>query len=191
MSSQRVYKTEGIVLKRKNIGEADRVLTVFTKHYGKLKVIAKGVRRVSSRRAPHLEIFTRVSLVLHQGKTLEHVTEVETLDAFEDVRRDIRRVSLGYYACELVDLLLADRQEQDDVYQLFTSVLVGIATLGERQIYAHMHGFTLELLWTLGFLPRTKTLRGPTLQAFVESITERKIKSTDFAKLFVPPRSSA
>jgi len=62
------YKAEGIVIKRKNFGEADRILTVFTKKYGKIKVLAKGVRRITSRRGPNVELFNQVELVLHQGR---------------------------------------------------------------------------------------------------------------------------
>jgi DNA repair protein RecO (recombination protein O) len=81
MKPSRVYVAEGIVLKRRNVGEADRILTVFTKKYGKIRVIAKGVRRITSRRAGHIEVFTRVILTLHSYKNMDIVTEAQAITA--------------------------------------------------------------------------------------------------------------
>lgn len=186
MTSPRVYKTEGIILKRKNVGEADRIITVFTKEYGKMRVIAKGIRKVSSRRAPHLEVFTRVNMVVHSGKSLESVSEVEPVNVFESVRSDLKRISMAYYFCELIDSLLPEKQEQRDVYSLLTRALDDLGS-GTR-MYPMSKIFTLELLWTLGFLPRSKTLNGEALQQFIETITERRMKSTHFARLLMEER---
>jgi len=71
----RGFKTEGIVLKRRNFGEADRILTVFTKDRGKISVLAKGVRRITSRRAGNVELLNRVSIFLHQTRGMPILTE--------------------------------------------------------------------------------------------------------------------
>ncbi len=178
---EKLYKAEGIILSRRNTGETDRILTVFTKEFGKVRAIAKGIRRVTSRRAPHLEIFTRVILMLHRGTTLDSVTEVTTLDAFEDIRTDLERVSLAYLYCELVSVLLADRQEHPDIYDLLVTALTTLNSNADLDPLQSRE-FTLELLWTLGFLPRSKRLSGSKLQAFVESITERYLKSPKFIR---------
>lgn len=185
MTTSRVYKAEGIILKRKNYGEADRILTVFTKEYGKVRAIAKGIRKVSSRRAPHLEIFMRVAVVLHMGKSLESISEVTPIKVYEDIRTDLARVSIAYYLCELVDNLLPERQEHRDVFTLLTDALEDIRTISVSHIYKVSKTFTLELLWALGYLPRGKALTGIKLQDFIEAITERRIKSTHFARLLI------
>ncbi|MCL4199795.1 DNA repair protein RecO [Patescibacteria group bacterium] len=182
MTSERVYKAEGIILKRKNISEADRILTIFTKEYGKIRAIAKGIRKVSSRRAPHLEVFTRVRLVLHRGKTFENISEVEPVAIYQPLREDLTRVSMAYYLCELVDSLLPEHQEHRDIFLLLSEALSSLSAEDGTRIYERGKAFTLETLWSLGFLPRTKTLNGEKLQAFIETITERRLKSTHFAK---------
>ncbi len=185
MTAPRIFKVEGIILKRKNVGEADRIVTVFTKEYGKMRVIAKGIRKVASRRAPHLEVFTRVRLVVHSGKSLDSVSEVVPIAVYEHMRNDLARVSMAYYLCELVDSLLPEKQEQRDVFALLTQALDDLGGGVVSSIYVMSKTFTLELLWTLGFLPRSKTLSGAALQQFIETITERHMKSTHFARLLI------
>lgn len=182
MTVSRSYKAEGIILKRKNIGEADRIITVFTREYGKLRLIAKGIRKVASRRAPHLEVFTRVRLIVHAGKTLESISEVEPIEIYEQVRSDLSRVSMAYYLCELIDSLVAEKQEHNDVFVLLSRGLRDLGAGKVSSIYAVSKTFTLELLWTLGFLPKGRTLSGDALQQFIETITERRMKSTKFAR---------
>src|SRR3990167_3836469 len=89
MTSVRIYKAQGIILARKNVGEADRVLTVFTNEYGKVRVIAKGIRRINSRRSPHLEVFNHVGLMIRHGKAMDSVTEAETIESFPAIRCDL------------------------------------------------------------------------------------------------------
>lgn len=174
----RIYKADAIILKRRNSGEADRILTVFSKEYGKIRLIAKGIRKITSRRAPHLEIFSRVRLLIHEGNTLDSVSEVSGVNSFEAIRKDLKRVGIAYFLCELVDALTAEKQESADVFSLLAEAL---ENLNKGSINAKL--FTLELLWLLGFLPRTKTLEGKTLRSFIEDITERPLKSPSVIKL--------
>ncbi len=185
MIPPRIYKVEGIILKRKNVGEADRIITMFTKEYGKLRVIAKGIRKVTSRRAPHLEVFTRVSAIIHSGKTIESVSEVSPIMTYPYLRSDLKRVSLGYYLCELIDSLLPEKQEHRDVFVLLTDVLGKLNDPGSLDIYKKSKVFTLELLWMLGFLPRGKSPAASELQSFIENITERALKSPNFARRLI------
>ncbi|MBI2622470.1 DNA repair protein RecO, partial [Candidatus Microgenomates bacterium] len=71
----RSYRAEGIILKRTNFGEADRFLTVFSKRHGKIKILAKGVRRITSRRGPNIELFNLATLYIHKGRHLDILTE--------------------------------------------------------------------------------------------------------------------
>ena len=72
--SERIYRTEAIVLRRSELGEADRVLTIYTPQWGKLRTIAKGVRRPASKLRGHLELFTRAKLLLARGRNLDVIT---------------------------------------------------------------------------------------------------------------------
>ena len=177
VNTSRIYKVEAIILKRRNVGETDRIITVFTKEYGKLRVIAKGIRRITSRRAPHLEIFNRATLLLHQGKTLDIVTEVMLLDGFQHIRSNLLLVNAGYYACELVDVLLPERQEHRDVFETFKNHL---RQLDSSKLYHQSEAFALSLLHSLGFLPPSRVLPSTEIQPYIERIAERRFRSYHF-----------
>src|SRR5436853_7849884 len=88
---EHLYKSEAVVIKRSNLGEADKILTIFTPNYGKLRVVAKGVRKVTSRLAGHVELFTRSQMLLAKGRNLDIVTQSETIDACRPVHDQLHR----------------------------------------------------------------------------------------------------
>ena len=99
----RSYKTEVIVLKRINFGEADRLVTVFSKSHGKQRLVAKGIRKITSRKKGHLELFTQVQLQVAKGKNLDLITEAATVNSFPKLRHNLNRVRIAYLLAELVD----------------------------------------------------------------------------------------
>jgi len=171
----RTYRTEGIIIKRTNFGEADRLLTVFTKHKGKLKLIAKGVRRLNSRKKGHLELFSQTRLFMAKGKNLDIITEAETINNFPSLRKNLTQVQTAYLFCELIDQLTAENQAHPKVYQLLTNSLTHL----NRQPTSINHliiFFEKNLLQLLGFgLP--KTISRQTLEIHIISITEKPLKS--------------
>src|SRR5436189_3094505 len=98
----RSYSDEGIVLARKNYGEADRILVLFTKGHGKLSLLAKGVRRPSSKKRGGVEVFTYIKFQAVHGKGLDMVTEVDVIDSFNQVRENLNVVSVAYYFSEVI-----------------------------------------------------------------------------------------
>lgn len=175
----RTYKTEGLILKRSNFGEADRILTIFTKHYGKIRCRAPGIRKTISRKAPHLELFNLASLFLVQGKNLDIVTEAEIIDNFPGIRKDLRKISVAYLFCELVDGLCPEKQENREIFELLNQVLEILSCGGSTSIEVEplKDDFANKLLWILGYLPKDRNLFGDELENFMENILERKIKS--------------
>lgn len=177
MSPNRVYTTHAVVLKRSNLGEADRIVTIFSKEYGRMKVIAKGVRRVHSRRAAHLEVFSHVNLVIHKGKTWDSVTQASPIDGFARLRSTLSLVSAGYYLCELVDALLPQHQEHRDVYALLVGTLTALNDTNEFDTVALSEQFALELLRNLGYLGRDSTIPSGQIVPYIERIIEKHIRS--------------
>src|SRR3990170_878312 len=96
------YSSEGIVLARRNYGEADRILSVYTKNHGRVSLMAKGIRRPKSRKRGHLEIFSHVRFQAATGRGIDLMTEVEVIDDFKEIRRSLKKVSLAYYFCEVI-----------------------------------------------------------------------------------------
>ncbi len=173
----RNYRTEGIILKRTNFGEADRILTIFTKHYGKIKARAPGIRRTLSRKAAHLEAFNLSTLFLAQGKSLDILTEAQTINNFGKLRKNLNKVGTAYYLCELVDSLCPEKQENREVLELLKEKLKELEDKNENLDYL-ADDFANNLLWNLGYLQKTKRLEGGELKNFIENILERKLRSS-------------
>jgi len=152
MARQRVYRTRAIVLKRRDMGEADRLIVVFTPSLGKRSYLARGVRKPASRKAGHLEPFTHVALLLAQGRTWDLITQAETVTGFHALREDLDRTAYAYYLAELVD---AFTQEEDSQPELFDLLLEGLGILQDTDNLAiAMRWLELRLLRMGGYQPQ-------------------------------------
>lgn len=142
----RTYKTEAIVMRRTDIGEADRILTLLTPEHGKMRVVAKGIRRLTSRKAGHLELLTHVSLLIAQGRDLDIVTQAQALDMYSAVRDDLGRLAFASYTIELIDRFTAELQEAGEMYTLlhWTLTLLNEGAEPER-LGRHVELKVLEL----------------------------------------------
>ncbi len=171
----KTYRTEGIILKRDNFGEADRILTIFTKHYGKLRCLAKGVRRVTSRKGGNVELFNCAILFLIRGRNLDLLSEAQVINSYRFWRRTLKKVGLAYYLCELVDRLTPEGQENRAVFDLLRDSL---GEIGKKKPLELVRGFEEKLLIELGFgVPEALKNRPGSLKDYIESIIEAKIKS--------------
>lgn len=149
--SGRLYRCEAIVLSRMDFGEADRILTLYSRQHGKLRVIAKGARRPLSRLGPHLEYFSRSQLMLARGRELDVVTGAETEDAHLAIRDDLDAFGHASHMVELLARLTEDRQENSAVYDLLARSLRLLAD-GLDPFHVTRH-YELALLGLLGFRP--------------------------------------
>lgn len=175
MSPNRVYTTHAIVLKRSNLGEADRIVTIFSKEYGKMRVMAKGIRRIGSRRSPHVEVFSHSILMLHRAKTWDIVTEATPINVFSLLRMHLPRVTSAYYLCELVDVLLPDRQEHRDVFTLLLGALQMLNGAMEIDPVAANEQYALELLRLLGYLAHDRSIPAGQIDPYIERIIEKRL----------------
>lgn len=176
MRSSRIFSVDAIVIKRKNVGEADRRLTLFSKQYGRLTITAKGVRKITSRRGPHVEVFTRVIATIHTHT----LSEVATLENYKDIRRELVRVAAAYYLCELVDGLLPEEQPHREVFELLVKALRTLETVKTSRVETLRIRFALALLKQLGFLDNRKVVED--VDGFVEQLLERRLKTVRLAK---------
>jgi DNA repair protein RecO (recombination protein O) len=150
----RVYKTEGIVLRSMNLGEADRVLTVLTPRLGKLRVIAKGVRRTRSRIGGALEPFSDVQLVLAVGRTFDVVTSSSLENPHLGLRNDLHSTAAAWYVVELADRFCEGAADSHEAFRLLAQALSGLdapPTEVTREVVARW--FELQLLDAMGFRP--------------------------------------
>ncbi len=151
MSAEHTLRVEAVVLRHSDWGEADRLLTLFSRERGKLRCIAKGVRRLRSRKAGHLEPFTRAALMLARGRDFWLVTQAETLDAYLPLREDLVRTGYAAYVIELVDRFTYDEGENRGLFALLVDTLQRIDTLEDA--FLAVRYFELHLLDFVGFRP--------------------------------------
>src|SRR5579864_3749824 len=151
MRESRVYRTEAIVLKGYDYGEADRILTLLTPHLGKLSAIAKGVRRTKSRMSGHVDLFTRSSLLVARGRQLDIVTQADTLENFRPVRTDLWRSSFCHYVAELADDFSGENLANYPLYSLVIGTFRRLAERSDLELVAR--AFEVCLLGVTGYRP--------------------------------------
>ncbi len=148
----RTYRTQAVVLGHVEFGEADRILKLFTHERGKITAIAKGVRKIRSRKAGHLEPFTRVNLFLAKGRNMDIITQAETVDAYLDLREDLRRVAYAAYVVEVLDRFTYEEGQNVGIFNLLVNTLSRLETHPNSETVIHY--FELRLLELLGFRPQ-------------------------------------
>jgi DNA repair protein RecO (recombination protein O) len=114
----RLYVTDAIVLSRFDYGEADRIMTLFTPEHGKLKAIAKGVRRTKSRLGGSLEPLAELRVALARGRTFDIVTQVEVRHAWLGLRDSLESTATAWYLAELADRSIEERHAAEALYVL-------------------------------------------------------------------------
>jgi len=154
---QRVYRTHAVILRRRDHADADRILTVFTPAYGKRQLIAKGVRKTTSRKAGHLEPFSHSTLMVAQGRTWDVVTEAVIVESFRHLRADLESIGRANYLCELVDSFTETDDENVLIWDL---LLLALGELDRHSVEggldpnALLRWFELHLLNLTGFQPQ-------------------------------------
>ena len=152
MREPRSFRVEAVVLRHADWGEADRILTLYTRERGKVRAIAKGARRIRSRKAGHLEPFTRVTLQLAKGRDLLIVTQADTVDAYLPLGENLVKTGYASYAVELLDrFTYEDETENYAIFSLLTDILGRIAT--EPDPWLAIRYYEVRLLDSLGFRP--------------------------------------
>jgi DNA repair protein RecO (recombination protein O) len=123
MGQPRSYSAEAIVLKHSDFGEADRVVTLFTPYRGKIRAVAKGMRRPISKKAGHLELLCYSRLQIAQGRNLDIITQAQSIESFMQLRNQLWHMTCGFYLAELVDRFIEDDAQHLDVYNLLLQTL--------------------------------------------------------------------
>jgi len=151
-SRARLQRTEAIVLSRRDYGEADRILTLYTRSEGKVGAIAKGVRRIASRKAGHLELFTHAELLMAQGRSLDVVTQAETREPFRALRDDLVRMAYACHVAELLDRAVDEGEASPPTFELLRDTLAGLCEASDPSLV--VRAFDLRLLGLLGYRPQ-------------------------------------
>jgi len=150
-TSERIRKVEAVIISHKDFGEADRVLRLFSLEHGKLSAIAKGARKIRSRKAAHIEPFTYAALVLAKGQSFWIITQADTKASYPGIREDLRKTARAAYILELADQLTGDEQPEPAIFHLITGTLQRIDAVEDP--FNAVLNFELRMLDYSGFRP--------------------------------------
>jgi DNA repair protein RecO (recombination protein O) len=152
MPEERLYRTQAIILRRADLGEADRLLTIFTPGRGKLRVVAKGARKPASRKSGHVELFTRSNLLVARARELDIVSQAETIESYRPLREDLLRSTYAHYLAELLDRFTREEEESGELYNLLADTLSHLCDAPNPALVARY--YELHLLALAGYQPR-------------------------------------
>lgn len=170
-------KDLGFIIKRTNVGESDRFVTVFTKNNGKIDFMAKGIRKITSRRASKLEPLNLIRFQAVRSSKNFVLADIELVSSYETLRRQLSDISILFLLCELVDRLCPLGQKHDDIFDLIHKTLNRVT----REEEGAMSVFQTKMLSILGFWDGRKEFKDDNdIRQFVESVIERKLKSERF-----------
>lgn len=157
MTQPHTYRAVGLILRKSPSGEADLVSSLYTREYGKLDVLARGARRLTSKLIGHFEPLTLIRLSIARGRTLHIVAEAEVVNAFPDVKANYASVARGLHVAELIDGFSASSASNPQVLNLALQTLEAIgkqsAAYDELALDLPLRYFDLQLLQLSGFLP--------------------------------------
>ncbi len=174
MSKPRNYQTEAIIIKKTKLGEADRILTLYTPHLGKIQAVARGVRRPRSKLAGHLELLTHSQVSLARGRNLDTITGSQTINSFLPLKSNLELTSHALYAIELVDQFTADHIENYPLFELLLETMGYLCQAGDNELV--LRYFELHLLNEVGYRPQLQ--RCVSCRATLEPITNSFCSAT-------------
>ena len=152
MPRERSLRSEAVVLRRTDFAEADRLVTLYTRDFGKLKAIAKGARKPQSRKTGHVELFMRSNFLIATGKDLGIITQAEMVEAYAPLRDDLIKATYASYAVELLDRFTVEEDKNLSLYKLIADGLGWFAYTADFLLAARY--YELHVLELSGFQPQ-------------------------------------
>lgn len=145
------FRDRGVVLRTYKLGESDRIIVLMTRQHGKVRAVAKGIRKTKSKIGARLEPMSHVDVLLNRGRDLDVVNQVEVVDASPGLHGDLERMSQAISMCEAVDLVSQDRQPAIHLYEMLVGAL---RALEDQPAPLLLAGFFLKLLAAEGVGPQ-------------------------------------
>lgn len=150
----RTYKAVGINLKSMPLGEADRILTVLTRELGLVRVVAVGARKQNSKLGGRSGLFVVNDLLIAKGRSLDKITQAETLESYPGLGRDLKKLTAGQYLAELVLQQALSEQPQEELFYLLNEHLARLEQASTSQVLAHLTHAVFQLLVLAGIAPQ-------------------------------------
>lgn len=181
----RSYKVDALVLKRNKKGELDNYYTLLTRSRGLIRVLAKGIRRINSRRAPFFDLFNHLDVFLAQGRSIDIVTDFSSIELFKDLKIDLKKVAVAFKLSELTEKFLPEAVPHQEIYEYLLAIFRILDKQKNMNSIEIVDKYSLFLLHNLGFLPQNQILKGNLLDQKLEEIMEKKIRSNSLLSKLV------
>ena len=174
----RTYFSEAIILARKNYSEADRIIVIYSKDFGKLSLIAKSVRKTKSRKRGSIEVFSHIRFSAARTKSLDILTEAEIISSFPLIRKNLKKVAVAYYFTEVIGRLTNEGERNEKLFSLLLKYIHALRR--ETALKKVKEDFVKDAIILLGYWPKEKPIKNT--DTLLEEITERKINSVRVGK---------
>ncbi|OGD09704.1 DNA repair protein RecO [Candidatus Amesbacteria bacterium RIFOXYB1_FULL_44_23] len=166
----------GVIIKRRNFGESDRIITLYTLEKGKVTLKANSVRKLTSKRAGSLELFNLVKVGRAKGRgNFDVITEVEIIDSYASWKKHLGRINIAYQLCEVIDKLTPDNQPQPQIFKILSDSLLQISVL-DNDWQADINDWISQIIQELGYWPKGSPFEG-NLYEYIEELSNRKLHS--------------
>lgn len=147
----RLFQTDGIVLKSMKLNESDKIVTIFSKNYGKIRAIVKGIRKTKSHFGSSMENLTVVKILAFRGKNLNIISQAEIINSFFQYCKELNRFGLAIQCAELVDKMSAEEDPNESIYELLKTILILLKDDKNPLLVAA--SFKWKLFTILGYRP--------------------------------------
>lgn len=189
-----VCKTEGIIIRRFNSGEFDKLLVVYTKEFGKILVKAKSLRKKAAKLKETLELFNHIHVMLARGKSMDTIAGAMIIESFPNIRSNLLSLAVVYYMFDLIDKLIAAPEKDERIWHLLSKALFFLEEKKRNSptIKKLLNRFEYNLISYLGYRPASAN---EALQAsrpekaqrdyvdFIQGLAGEKIESFSFLQL--------
>ena len=150
------YRTEGLILKKENRGEADQLFTIYTKDFGKLEILGKAIRKISSKLRSGADIFYLNEVEFIQGKAYKTLTDAILIERFPNLRKDLKRLKIAFEISEIIDNLIRGEEKDEQIWQLLRKTLERLNNvyLSIKECWLIYYYFLWNFLSILGLQPQ-------------------------------------
>ncbi len=169
---KRTLKTEAVVLRKRSLLNQDKIITLFTQEIGKISAFAKGIKKITSRRLPHVQTGNLINTILYKKNERYYLQETSLISGFSQIKKDQNKVQLLYFFIFITDRLLPENQKEEEVYNLFKKYLIELSRSSDFSD-ALLTKYLNQFLSILGYTKEDKTF--DQLKAIIQEIIHEKI----------------
>lgn len=171
-----LYKTQGIIIKKTDLAETNRLLTIYTRDFGKIRVLARAVKKEQAKLKGHLELFLHSRLMLAPGRNLDIITGAETIESFPQLHQRLSSLAAAYYLAEIIDKIMAGPEKDERIWNLLLSSFQELdITIKTKTV----QNFENKLLEFLGY-DLTNQINRQNPVSFIQSLIGEKICAKEF-----------